>query len=190
MSRTRPACLAVATIALVLAACGTDGDDDAGGTDAPAGDATGEPASDTADAVTVTAVDFAFEGVPASAPAGTSFALRNDATTELHEIVAFRLPDDETRSIDELLELPEEEAGALLGEPATVIIAPPQEDGFPVVGDGTLTEPGRYVFICAIPVGADPQAYLDAAEEGDGPPDIGGGPPHFVEGMVAELEIE
>jgi hypothetical protein len=59
-----------------------------------------------------------------------------------------------------------------------------------VLGDGTLHEPGRYVVLCGIPLGADPQAYLDAAQTSDGPPDVPGGPPHFTAGMFAELVVE
>jgi hypothetical protein len=68
-----------------------------------------------------------------------------------------------------------------------VIIAPPGEDGFAAVGDGTPTETGRYVFICGIPVGADPQAYLDAADEGEGPPDVDGGPRTSSKGWSPRL---
>ncbi|MGH9271426.1 MAG: hypothetical protein ACRDZ2_09140, partial [Ilumatobacteraceae bacterium] len=107
--------------------------------------------------VEVNAIDYAFEDLPASVPAGTMLNLTNSSTAEVHELVAFRLPDDETRPIEELVMLPEAEFGALLaGEPATVIVAPPSEGGFPAVGDGTLTEPGRYAIMCFIPVGADP----------------------------------
>ena len=43
----------------------------------------------------------------------------------------------------------------------------------------------------AIPTGADPQAYLKAAAESEGgPPQTGGGPPHFVNGMFGEIAVE
>ena len=70
------------------------------------------------------------------------------------------------------------------------MLAMPGEEGFAVLGDGTLSEPGRYVILCGIPIGADPQAYLDAATEAGGPPDVPGGPPHFTAGMFAELIVE
>ncbi|MCU0275033.1 MAG: hypothetical protein MUE34_17560, partial [Acidimicrobiales bacterium] len=108
-----------------------------------------------------------------------------------HELVVLRLPDTEERSIEQLLALPEEELDFLAdSEPAMVLIAPPGERGQTVVGDGTVLEPGRYAVICAIPVGADPAEYLEAAQTSDGPPDVAGGPPHFVEGMFAELVVE
>ena len=70
------------------------------------------------------------------------------------------------------------------------MLALPGEEGFAALGDGTLQEPGRYVVLCGIPIGADPQAYLEAAQTSDGPPDVPGGPPHMTAGMYAELIVE
>jgi len=120
--------------------------------------------------------------------------VRNDSEAEMHELVAVLLPDDEERSVSELLSLPEEEIGALLGggEPAAVLLATPGSDEtIPAVGDGTLTEPGRYLIACFIPQGADPDEFMAAAAESEGgPPEVEGGPPHFVLGMQAELRVE
>ncbi len=146
---------------------------------------------DTAPVVEVVAVDFAFEGLPDSIDAGTQLTLRNDAQSELHELVAFRLDDDETRSVEEILALSPEEAQAALGEPSTVILAPPSSEQVAVpVGDGKLGEVGRYAIVCMIPTGADPDEYMAAAATSDGPPDVAGGPPHVVHGMFAELTVE
>ncbi len=72
-----------------------------------------------------------------------------------------------------------------------MIVAPPGEAGFPVVGDGSLTEPGRYAIMCFIPIGADPAEYLAAAQAATSePPQVAGGPPHFTAGMFAELTVE
>ena len=169
----------VGIIGLVLAGCSTT--DDASDTTA---------AIPTPETVEVTATDFAYVGLPTEVAAGTAFTLRNDSAVELHELVAFRIPDDDTRTVDELVQLPPEELGAFFANVATVIIAPPNEAGFPVEGTGTLTEPGRYGIICAIPTGADPAEYLEAAAASEGgPPDVAGGPPHFVNGMFAELTV-
>jgi hypothetical protein len=140
--------------------------------------------------VRVGLVDYAFGGLPASVPVGTELQVTNGSTAELHELVAFRLPETEQRPVAELVALPPEEIEPLLGVPTMVLIAPPGEEGFAVLGDGTLAEPGRYVIVCAIPVGADPQEFLDAAATSDGPPQVAGGPPHFTQGMFAELMVE
>lgn len=160
-----------AVLVLIVTACG-DG-------------AVGGPGEE----ITVTAIDYEFVDLPDTVKAGTIFGLQNDSEAELHELVAVRLPDDETRSPEELVQLPEEELGALFPDVDTVVIALPGEAGFPVVGTGALTEPGRYVIVCAIPTGADPAAYLEAAQTSEGPPAVEGGPPHFLNGMYAEVEV-
>jgi hypothetical protein len=193
-SRWGPVAAALA-LSLAIAACG----DDAGETTTvPAPTTTQAPTTTEATTTTeaapstieVTAVDFDFVGLPERIAAGTTLTLFNESDVELHEIVAIRLPDEETRSVEELLQSPEELA-AYFPFVSAVIIAPPNQGGFPVVGTGELTEPGRYAILCAIPVGADPDEYLAAAAESEGgPPDVPGGPPHFVVGMYAELIVE
>jgi hypothetical protein len=173
---------------LVAAGCGDDADSDSPSltaTSTTTGDATFE----------VVAVDYAFDDLPAEVPAGTALRMHNESSAELHEFIAYRLPDDETRSADELMALPEEELGALFaGEPDFGLVAPPGESSFPVIGDGTLTEPGRYLVFCAIPTGADPDEAMAAMQEAvqsqSGPPQIAGGPPHFMHGMYGELVVE
>ncbi len=144
-----------------------------------------------AETVEVEASDYKYAGLPASISAGSLISLTNTSDVELHEFVAVKIPDDESRSAEELLLLPEEELNTMFaGEPAAVIIAPPGETGFPVVGDGTIGEAGRYLVICAIPVGADPQEYMEAAATAEeGPPQVEGGPPHFTVGMFGEFTV-
>ena len=57
--------------------------------------------------------------------------------------------------------------------------------------EGTLAEPGRYALMCFIPVGADPDEYTAAVQAAGGgkPSGVAGGPPHFVSGMHAELQV-
>ena len=140
---------------------------------------------------TVTATDFRFEGIPQSITAGDRLELRNQSETEIHELVAFRLAEDETRPIDELVALPPNELLGLVGrEPAAVLLAAPDGEMVAAVGDGTFDEAGRYGVICVIPTGADPDEYLAAASESDGgPPDVAGGPPHIAHGMFAEFTV-
>lgn len=194
-ARAGTAAALVAT-ALLLGACGDDDDTASAGDTppdstlaSPEDEATaGEP--DDERVVEVTAVDYGFEGLPRSVEVGTRLTLSNASEHEVHELVAFRLPDDEDRSVDELVQLPPDELlPALGGEPAAVLITPPGGEMIAAVGDGTLAEPGRYAVICVIPSGADPDEYLAAAAGSDGPPDVAGGPPHIAHGMWAELEV-
>ena len=186
---------------LLLSACGDDEDDtSAEGTTTTEQSTTEAPETTEGDApagetVEIELVDYGFENVPESVPAGTKLTVKNTSTMEFHELVAFKLPDDETRSSEELVNLPEEELGALFaGPPAAVLLAGPNGgEQTAAVGDGTLSEPGNYVIFCSIPVGADPEAMAEAAENPDaGPPpeDPDAGPPHFTEGMYADLVVE
>jgi len=141
--------------------------------------------------VEVRAVDYGFEGLPERVAAGSTFTVINESSVELHELVAIKLPAGETRTADELVQLPPEELAAFFPMVETVIIAPPEADGFVVEGTGTLSEPGRYLIICAIPTGANPDEYMAAVAESEGgPPEVAGGPPHLAMGMYGEVTVE
>jgi hypothetical protein len=168
--------------ALALTACGDDADD------ADAGDAADDQIVDGV--LSVELSDFSFGDLPDEVPAGTRLAIDNVSDAELHELVAIRLPDDETRPADEIVA---GDLGPLLasGPPHTVLLAAPDGgEQINAVGDGTLHEPGRYLILCAIPTGVDPAVYLAAAAESAGaPPQVEGGAPHLAHGMWAELDV-
>jgi hypothetical protein len=190
------AALGLALVALVPAACGDDGNSsDAGPTTTEATSTTAAPdhAGHDASTVTIEGVDYAFEDVPDSVPAGTRLSLENTSTKELHEMVVFRIPDEETAPLSQLVLQPPAELEAMLGAPVTVLIQPPgAPEPIAAVGDGTVTEPGRYALMCFIPIGADPDEYLAAVQAAGGgkPSGVAGGPPHFTGGMFAELVVE
>ena len=195
MKRTILSCVVALSAALV----GCGGNDDSDESASSSSPETTEPSAlstTTADAsqnVEVRAVDYAFEGLAKTLPVGSRLTLVNKSSEELHELVAIKLPPTETRPAADLVKLPPEEQSSLSqGPPAMVLIAPP--GGSPqisAVGDGTLAEKGRYLMICSIPTGADPEEYLAAAAKSQGgPPDVEGGPPHLVQGMFAEVSVE
>jgi plastocyanin len=178
LTRKRALAPAAALVAaLALGACSSDS------TDAGAPD-------DDADATTLTveAVDYGFDKVPDEIAAGTTLAFTNTSDKEFHEMVVMRIADGEERSVQELLELPEEETADIV-QFMGVAVAPPETDGQAVQGDLTLTEAGRYVMLCFIPVGADPDMVAEAMEGATEAPDLGPGAPHFVEGMVREFTV-
>jgi len=185
------ASLLVLTLAGGTAACGSDDDSGSSDTTETTEGVTTTEEPEEAATVEVTAVDYDYEGLPDSVAAGTKLSLTNTSDVEVHELVAFALPDGETRTAEELVQLPESELeGLFAGPPAMVLLAPPGGgEQIPAVGDGTLSEPGQYVLFCAVPVGADPDEFLNAPP-GDGPPEVEGGPPHFVQGMYADLTVE
>ena len=125
--------------------------------------------------VDVQAIDYAFQGIPSSLPAGVvSFEFTNESgRDEFHELVLFRKKDGVTESALELLEQGEEQAGAKVEEVGGTGAEPGGSE--PVV---TELEPGEYAAVCFVPVGA--------SEENP----EGSGPPHFVQGMVVEFTVE
>ena len=190
----------VAGLLLGVVACGDDDDNDTDSTPVATSTqatttttTTDETTGAGGETVEVTAIDYEFEGLPDTVEAGTTFTMINDSAEEAHEMVAILLPDDETRSVEDLLALPEEELGELAQtEPSFVLVAGPGDAAMAVLGDGTLSAAGRYLLACFIPVGADPEEFLGAAEGtgAEGPPEVAGGPPHFTEGMFGEVTVE
>lgn len=180
--------LALTGLVFGATACGDDDDDTAEAADDTVVEtpATEAPAASD-DVVVVEASDFSFGDLPEEVEAGTKFELKNTSSVELHELVAFRIPDEETRPLEELL--PEAETIFGSAMPAMVLLAAPNgAEQIVAVGDGTLAEPGRYAFVCFIPTGADPEEFLAAAGP-DGPPEVEGGAPHVEHGMFAEITV-
>ena len=141
----------------------------------------------------VDGIDYGFENLPAEVPAGTMLTFRNTSDKEFHEMVVMRIPDEETRSVEELAALPPEESDAIFADvmPALVSVAAPGEEGMPVLGDGThrrarplrgrLLHPGRR---------RSARSVAEAMQtESSGPPDLGDGPPHVSAGMYGELLV-
>jgi hypothetical protein len=189
--------LAVAGL-LALTACGDDTTGAAVATTVEHTSSSAQPATpdalptepNPASAVAITMADFGYGGIPDVITAGTEITVRNDSESELHEIVAVRLPDGDARPIAEIVDTDLDQLLSA-GPPALVILAEPGSDADIVpVGDGALHEPGRYLLICAIPTGVDSAIYLKATAESNGQkPDVDGGPPHFVHGMYADIEV-
>lgn len=180
----------VGLLGLVGTACGADAGADAPATTAPSeGEHDGH--DDEAMTITIEGVDYGFENVPDSVPSGTKLGFANTSNVELHELVAFRVETEQP--LEQLFQQPPDQLEATLGAPVTVLLQPPgAPDPIVAVGDGILAEPGRYILMCFIPIGADPAEYLAAVEAAGGkkPEGVAGGPPHFTAGMFAELTVE
>lgn len=125
--------------------------------------------------IEVTAVDYAYDADLDGLEAGqVAFDFSNEGT-EFHEMALMRINDDTTETIEELLELPEEEAMAKTTFMGVSFAAP--GEGSTMYAD---LEEGRYVMICFIPQGS---TSLEAAETAEGPP-------HFTQGMLTEFTID
>ena len=189
-TRILAAVVASAALAACTSAESTDTDTDATAEPAAApGSETDTPMA--TDSIEITGVDYGFEGFPESVAIGTELTFANGSDVEYHEMAVMRINDDEERSAEELLALGDEAMASLTF--VGVAAAAPGETGTVVDGDLTLTEPGRYVATCFIPVGADPEVVEKAFSgegEQDGPPELGDGAPHAMEGMIAEFVVE
>jgi hypothetical protein len=126
--------------------------------------------------VDVTATNYAFDGFE-GVEAGPTILNFDNQGTEFHEVVLMQVADGEERPFEELMALPEEEVDALVSD-AGFVLAPPGAASY-VTAE---LDPGRYIAICFVPVGATPEALASGAPlpEDDG---------HFMHGMVADFEV-
>jgi hypothetical protein len=117
--------------------------------------------------VDVTAKDYSFDGLPAELEPGATSIRFENAGSEEHELVLFRLADGVEADAEALLSLPEEEQMEKLAF-SGVVFAGPNTTSY-----GALDlEPGTYLAVCFVPVGG--------AEDGA---------PHFVHGMHATFTV-
>lgn len=186
----------LAAVALVgtlgLTACGDDDDEPAASGEENTTTSAAEAPAEDGETVEVTGIDYAFEGIPTEVEAGTEFTFKNGSDKEAHEMVLVKVKDGEERPVQELLALPEEESEKVTEFKGVSVAPEPGSDGQVVDGELVADVPGRYVALCFIQVGADPQKLMDAMEHSeDGPPaqDPNAGPPHFTRGMVQEFTV-
>jgi uncharacterized cupredoxin-like copper-binding protein len=132
-------------------------------------------------ALNVTAVNYAYQGMEETVPAGSTVLTLTNEGTELHEAIVLRINDDVTESAEEILALPEDEARTKVTEAGAAFAFPGE------TGSGTVAfEPGRYLMVCFIPVGLTPEVLAEVEASGTEPE----GAPHFTEGMLAEFTVE
>jgi hypothetical protein len=130
--------------------------------------------------VEVTATEYAFAGLDGDFAAGTTLLRFTNDGDEYHEIDIEKLAVGEERSAEELLDLMEtapDEAAALV-TPVALTFAPPHSATYAIFD----LEPGRYLAMCHVPVGATPEALASGArlEESDS---------HLAHGMIAEFTV-
>jgi len=122
------------------------------------------------ESASVTAVDYAFEGVPETLPAGTvAIDFTNASEGEEHEMIIFKKNEEGIyrEAFLEILSAEDEESEAVTF--AGAAFAPPGGEGSALVE----LEAGDYSMVCFIPVGGGED-----------------GPPHFTEGMIADFSVQ
>lgn len=124
------------------------------------------------DQLEVTGVNYEYEGLPDTLPAGTVAVTFTNEGDELHEIGVARINDDVTLPVEQVLALPEDQIFSSLQIAGIAFAAP---------GESETTfmrmETGRYGTACFV-------------SEGTTPDTEGAGPPHFTLGMFAEFTVE
>jgi plastocyanin len=158
--------------------------------------------------IDVGGVEYAFTGLPASVPRGTTLTFTNNGV-EIHELALNRVADGVTESFEELMAL--NENGVDLEAEGYIdtdygyrqLFAVP---GQTAEGSITLDQEGRYVALCYIPSGlemakleelgidlstlgpdTDPSTLPPEAQEFLG--DVMGNPPHLAQGMIQEFVV-
>jgi hypothetical protein len=128
--------------------------------------------------IDVTATDHAFDGIPADAEAGNTLIQITNDGTEYHEVLLQRVQQGETRSVEEILALPDDEGGDLLDYLGNAF-APPGLGNWAVVD----LSAGRYGAMCFIPTGATTPEALHSGQADDT------AQPHATQGMLAEMQV-
>ena len=143
-----------------------------------------------ADETRVTAVDYAFQGLPATLEPGRRLFRFHNVGTELHEMIFLRKKTTTTESFDQILALGaenQEEAEGKVDEAGGLFAFPAPAAGPEAVDSSTFLDftPGQYVAVCFIPVGLTPAAAQAAQQTGQEPE----GPPHLTRGMKTEFTV-
>lgn len=151
------------------------------------------------DVLVVTGVEYAFLGLPTSVPVGTRLGFTNSGA-EVHELALYRVADDVTASVEELVAMyfegQDPEAAGLVemigGWPLYAAPGGAAPESF------ALDREGRYAMICLIPQGLTDIALLEGLGPGSDPAQIElpkelqalmGNPPHVALGMVGEFTV-
>jgi hypothetical protein len=127
--------------------------------------------------IDVAATNYAFDGIPVDAEAGkTLIRIANDGT-EYHEVVLERIQQGETRSVEEIVALPQKEEGDLLDYLGSAF-APPGLGNWTVVD----LSAGRHAALCFIPTGATTSEVVSG--QVDDTTQL-----HATQGMFAEMQV-
>jgi hypothetical protein len=123
--------------------------------------------------IEATGVDYEYEGLPDTVPAGVVAVTLINEGEELHEIGIARINDDVTEPVEQLLTLPQDQVFSKLELKGVTVVEPGASETTFIRMDE-----GRYGAACFIPEGTTSMEMP------------GMGAPHFTMGMVAEFTAE
>lgn len=121
----------------------------------------------------VKGVDYAFQDLKSSYPAGTVRFKLDNAGKENHEMVFLRRKPGVTESFAQIVKLPQSQAQPKVDFIGSVDNVAPGKSGF----ESLQLTPGQYVAVCFIPKGSTP------GKQGKGPPDA-------ALGMVKQFSVK
>jgi hypothetical protein len=124
--------------------------------------------------VQVTGVDYEFQGLPKTLPAGKTAIQFTDAGAELHMLDLFRIKTKD--SLKKLLALPQKDLGKKVQDLGSADVTTLGGTAY-VFAD---LKGGRYGAACFFPVGATSLAALQNSK----------GAPHWKEGMYQEVKVQ
>jgi hypothetical protein len=130
--------------------------------------------------VAVTGIEYEFQGMPKTLPAGKVAFQFTDTGAELHEMEIFRIKG--TDSLRKILGLSEKDASKKTEMVASGFAT--QNETSYVIAD--MSTPGRYGVACHLPVGSTSERE---AERKSGGEHGGGATPHWKKGMRSEITV-
>jgi hypothetical protein len=119
------------------------------------------------------AIDYGFQGVPATVPAGTTIVTLDNQSTagEFHELTIARINDGVSETVPQILAMSDTDAAARV-----VLSASASAEAGEIGGATIDLVPGRYLYACFVPMGSV------GAQEGTGDP-------HYSAGMFGEFTV-
>jgi hypothetical protein len=127
--------------------------------------------------VDVTGIEYEFQGLPKTLPAGNVAIKFTDTGAEIHELQIFRVKSKD--SVKKIIGLSEKEQRKKIEE-AGIVFATPGQTFYNIVD---LSKPGRYGVVCHLPVGSTSEQAAEEAEKKHAKS-------HAQEGMYATITVQ
>ena len=125
----------------------------------------------------VTGIEYEFQGLPKTVPAGNVAIRFTDNGAELHELEIFRVKSKD--SVKKIVGLSEKEQRKKIDE-SGITFASPGGTSYTIAD---LSKPGRYGVVCHLPVGSTSEQAAQQAEKKHAKS-------HAQEGMYATITVE